>query len=114
MYDRWVRGGRNGSGKRCGHLVQLDIVWEDRPANHAKTTNCSARRASAPAILVVLPEMFDTGFSFGKTNDTDGRTLQYLQELSAGLGRPCRVRRTVIGPDGAAATARPSPDPMGR
>jgi len=84
------------------HLVQLDIVWQDRPANHARTT---ALLRSAPlqrGDLVVLPEMFDTGFSFDlpKTNDADGLTLRFLKNLASELGITIQGARTVIGPDG--------------
>lgn len=43
--------------------VQLDIQWEDRPANHARV-RALLNRADLPAgTLAVLPEMFDVGFS---------------------------------------------------
>ncbi len=84
------------------HLVQLNIVWEDRPANFARTTALLRSARVGPGDLVVLPEMFDTGFSFDlpKTNDADGRTLHYLQELSKELAATVQGARTVIGPDG--------------
>lgn len=84
------------------HLVQLDIAWEDRPANYQKTTALLRSVRVKPGDLVVLPEMFDTGFSFDlpKTNDADGRTLRYLQELSRELAATVQGARTVIGPDG--------------
>lgn len=43
--------------------VQLDIVWEDKPANYEKVQSLLARAEIEPASLVVLPEMFATGFS---------------------------------------------------
>ena len=43
--------------------IQLDIRWEDRSANHVHVEDL-IQRANVPAgALVVLPEMFDTGFS---------------------------------------------------
>lgn len=43
--------------------VQLDIRWEDRPANHARIRGLLERVDLAAGTLVVMPEMFDTGFS---------------------------------------------------
>jgi omega-amidase len=45
------------------HLVQLDIAWEDKPANHAKVTAMLGAVRPVPGSLIVLPEMFSTGFS---------------------------------------------------
>ena len=43
--------------------IQHDVVWEDPPANHAHLTPLIAEAADAGARLVVLTEMFATGFS---------------------------------------------------
>ena len=43
--------------------VQLDTVWEDKNANHAKLAAMLAADPPAPGTLVVLPEMWATGFS---------------------------------------------------
>ncbi len=43
--------------------LQHDIVWEDREANFARLAPMIAAAASAGAELVVLTEMFSTGFS---------------------------------------------------
>ena len=37
---------------------QLDIVWEDKPANYAKVEEMLARMRPEPGSMVVLPEMF--------------------------------------------------------
>ncbi len=44
-------------------LVQHDIVWEDAPANFARLAPWIAAAAGAQARLVVLTEMYSTGFS---------------------------------------------------
>ena len=44
---------------------QLDVVWEDRRANHEKVRAMLASAAPPPQSLVVLPEMFASGFSMG-------------------------------------------------
>ena len=43
--------------------VQLDIVWEDKPANFSRVRSLLAEARPAPGSLIVLPEMFATGFS---------------------------------------------------
>lgn len=86
------------------HLVQLDSVWEDRLANHARVRELLSAHAGEiqPGDLAVLPEMFDTGFSFNLevTADSDGRTLAFLQTLARELQITLHGSRTVIGPDG--------------
>ncbi|MEX2328524.1 MAG: nitrilase-related carbon-nitrogen hydrolase, partial [Nitriliruptoraceae bacterium] len=44
-------------------LLQHDIVWEDRDATLAHLTPSVARAAAAGVELLVLTEMFATGFS---------------------------------------------------
>ena len=51
------RGGVNIIG------LQLDIVWENKPANFRKTRELLEQASPRPGSLVVLPEMFATGFS---------------------------------------------------
>jgi predicted amidohydrolase len=43
--------------------VQLDIAWEDKPANFAKVRRLLDAARPQPGSLIVLPEMFATGFS---------------------------------------------------
>ncbi|MEO1130668.1 MAG: nitrilase-related carbon-nitrogen hydrolase [Planctomycetota bacterium] len=97
------------------HLVQLDIAWEDKQANHERITQLVHAAAPAAGDLVVLPEMFDTGFSLrvaktGRDPDVSIAFLRHLatshgvtvvggitvrQESGRGLNRAM-----VIGPDG--------------
>lgn len=102
------------------HLVQLDITWEDKPANFRKLERLLDDADPSPGDLVLLPEMFDTGFSFNlaKTADADGETLKFLQTLAADLGvtiqggrtvHPCHCdkahnRAPIIGPTGEPIT----------
>ncbi len=50
-------------------LLQLDLAWEDVPANHARAARLLGQAASLGARLAILPEMFATGFSM------DGRRI---------------------------------------
>ncbi|MFG0329313.1 MAG: nitrilase-related carbon-nitrogen hydrolase [Phycisphaerales bacterium] len=43
--------------------AQYDIVWEDKAANHRLVEELVEREAPPEGSLLVLPEMFDTGFS---------------------------------------------------
>ncbi|GAA5146523.1 carbon-nitrogen family hydrolase [Prosthecobacter algae] len=45
------------------YAVQLDSVWEDKAANFTKVRALLAEAAPLPGSLIVLPEMFATGFS---------------------------------------------------
>lgn len=44
-------------------LVQLDPVWEEKFANFRKVRELLERSRPAPGGIIVLPEMFSTGFS---------------------------------------------------
>src|SRR5262249_53152981 len=84
------------------HLVQPDIAWEDKRENHARVAAMLDSAGVSPGDLVLLPEMFDTGFSFNidRTHDGAGQTLEFLKGLSRRLGATVQGARTVIGPDG--------------
>lgn len=91
------------------HLVQLSTVWEDKNANYEKTRRALVGddrlltgRGVDPGDLVILTEMFDTGFSFrlDVTADHDGATLAFLQKLSKELKAYVQGSRTLVGPDG--------------
>jgi predicted amidohydrolase len=56
-------------------LIQMNIQWHDRPANHSKAGDFISLAVQKGADVVVLPEMFSTGFSM----DTD-----YTQESISG------------------------------
>ena len=67
------------------HLVQIDPVWEDRPANHAKARQLIARANPLPGSLLILPETFATGFSMNlavTAEPENGPTEQFLREMA--------------------------------
>lgn len=108
--------------------VQFDIVWEDKPANHALIERMLSEASAAipPESFVLLPELADTGFSMNLDRIVDDRSLTwacnaarrfgvYVQHGFAQLeeahipgiapgsaedpkGRNCAA---IIGPDGA-------------
>jgi predicted amidohydrolase len=64
---------------------QLDIAWEDKPANFARTRELLAGQTIVPGSLVVLPEMFATGFSMHVdtiAESIDGPTHQFMAQLA--------------------------------
>lgn len=95
---------------------QLDIVWEDRAANCSRVREMVTKASPSPGDMVVLPEMFASGFSMDVAKIADnpaGATSAFLSELACdrqiyvvgGLvtraddGRG-RNEAIVIGPDG--------------
>lgn len=79
------------------HLIQLDIAWEDKECNYRKVEQLVTRANPDEGDLVVLPEMFDTGFSLNveATADKDGATLKFLIQLAGDLGVFLQGARTV-------------------
>lgn len=65
-------------------IIQHHLVWQDSEANRVAL---AAQIAQAmPADLVVLPEMFNSGFSMAPTlfaESMDGPTLQWLRQQAA-------------------------------
>ena len=53
------------------YCVQLDIIWEDKPANHDKVRRTLADAKPTPGSMILLPEMFSTGFSMNVATVTD-------------------------------------------
>ncbi len=67
---------------------QLDSVWEDKPANFARVRSLLAGVNIEPGALVVLPEMFATGFSMNVpkvAEGPDGETHAFLADLATEL-----------------------------
>ena len=66
--------------------IQHDIVWEDPAATRTHVRPLIARAAGAGARLIVLPEMFATGFSMRPervAEDEGGPSEQFLLEQAA-------------------------------
>lgn len=95
--------------------VQLDVVWEDPEANFERVRQLLGRTPPPPGSLILLPEMFSTGFSFNQTAThpgTPSRVESFLQSLAQstlcavlgggiglGSGR-ARNEAVAFGPDG--------------
>ena len=68
------------------HLVQINSVWEDRSANHAKARQLITKAHPLPGSLIILPETFATGFSMNlavTAEPENGPSEQFLREMAA-------------------------------
>jgi omega-amidase len=73
---------------------QLDIVWEDKPANYRKVRSLLAQAQLPADTLVVLPEMFATGFSMNVAvtrEEAPFPTESFLAKMA------CDLHLSVIG-----------------
>jgi predicted amidohydrolase len=86
--------------------VQYDIAWHDKPANFAKVRSLLAAAAGGcgPGGLIVLPEMFSTGFSMALQAAAGGGAAgkirpseSFLAELARHYG--CHVLGGVVNAD---------------
>src|SRR4051812_32257600 len=82
---------------------QHDIVWENKAANHAKV-RALLKAANIPrGSLVLLPEMFSTGFTMnvaGVSEGEGGDTEKFLASIAQELGATVLGGAVAIGPDG--------------
>ena len=64
---------------------QLDTVWENKPANYQRARELIERSAPQPHSLLLLPEMFASGFTMNIDAAADGpaaETEVFLQSLA--------------------------------
>lgn len=69
--------------------LQFDIAWEAKVANFSKVRQLLSQAAPRHGALVVLPEMFATGFSMNTeliAEPYGGETERYLAELAKEFG----------------------------
>jgi len=83
--------------------VQLDVAWEDKGANFAKVDAMAASAGVEGGSLVVLPEMFATGFSMNVAAVAEGEAApgeRFLAELAERHGASVLGGVVTVGPDG--------------
>lgn len=68
--------------------VQFDIVWEDKPANHAIIERMlgQAQPPLQSNTFVLLPELGDTGFSMNLDRIVDDQSLAWACQLAQRFG----------------------------
>ncbi len=82
---------------------QLDIAWEDKPANFAKVRQIVGDARLAPGTLLVLPEMFATGFSMNLAatqEDNPSSTESFMARLAVEHGIYVLGGLALAGADG--------------
>jgi len=83
--------------------LQLDIVWENKQANFAKVRRLLNQASPEPDSLVVLPEMFATGFSMNAgevAEPSGGDSEQFLSALAKEVGVNLIGGAAIRGRDG--------------
>lgn len=81
-------------------MVQSDLAWED-PTTNRRRLAARFRGLAGHTDLIVLPEMFSTGFSMDAVRlaeGMEGPTVGWLREQAAALG--CVVTGSLIVRDG--------------
>src|SRR5215468_1685038 len=69
--------------------IQLDIAWEDKATNHKKVRKLLEKTPPERGSLLLLPEMFDTGFAMDVAKVSDEKTSltrRFLADLARDLG----------------------------
>jgi omega-amidase len=85
--------------------LQFDIAWENKAANFARVRQLLAQAAPAKDSLVVLPEMFATGFSMNAEAIAEpygGLTEQFLANTAREFGICLVAGAAMRGHDGKA------------
>jgi omega-amidase len=97
-------------------LCQLDIVWEDKPANCRKVEVLLSACPPAEDSLLILPEMFATGFSLDVSRIAEG-TERETERFLARIARTYHVfvlgGVVTAGPDGRGRNQAVVFDPAG-
>ncbi|MBN2369318.1 MAG: carbon-nitrogen family hydrolase [Vicinamibacteria bacterium] len=96
---------------------QIDIVWENKPANHDRVRALIDGASLSAGSLILLPEMFSTGFSMDVARISEGsggESAAFLSELAR--TRECHVLGGVVarGGDGRGRNEAVLFDPAGR
>ena len=79
--------------------VQFDMLWQEKKTNHEKVRQLLANVEIEEGSLIILPEMFDTGFSMQLEATAQAATREseaFLQQLA--LERQAAVLAGVVGP----------------
>ena len=96
--------------------VQLDMAWQDKAANHEKVRRLLDETSVGSGAFIILPEMFDTGFSMDIDATAQTASLEsetFLRELAR--EKNAAVMGGVVGPivDGKASNEAVVFDPAG-
>lgn len=97
-------------------LVQFDIAWEDKFANHATIERMlrEAQPPIEPGAFVLTPELGDTGFSMNLDRIVDDRSLAWAMELARQYQIYLQHGYATLGPDNKGRNCAAIIDPSGR
>ena len=87
--------------------VQYDIIWEDKQANFKQLEQKHLPKIADDTDLIILPEMFATGFTMNTENlaeDEKGESLSWLRKIS--LDYSCGICGSIPFLEGDAVTNR--------
>jgi predicted amidohydrolase len=97
--------------------VQLDTVWEDKAATFDRVRRLLSASKPPPDSLLVLPEMFSTGFSLNVAGIQEGSKRaaeQFMESIAREYGI-CVLGGVVnLGPDGRGRNQALAYSPQGR
>lgn len=97
--------------------LQWSLEWEDKAANFARVEELTSAAEPAPGSLVVLPEMFATGFSMNVAEIAEaeeGETLAFLSALARRHSVNVLAGVVRAGPGGRGYNEAVVVDPQGR
>jgi len=98
-------------------LLQIELAWEDKRSTFYHLEQFLARHPPLPGSLVVLPEMFATGFSMNLANTLAGEPMETAGFVGT-LARHYRCYITAgfvqLGPQGTQRNEAVTFDPDGR
>jgi omega-amidase len=97
--------------------VQVDIVWEDKAATFDRVRRLIDAAPPRAGDLLVLPEMFSTGFSMNVATIQEGSKRlaeQFLESLAREFGCYALGGVANIGPDGRGRNQAVAYSPAGR
>ena len=95
---------------------QLDIAWENKPANFAKVRRLVEGARPPRGSLIVLPEMFATGFSMNAGDLAEGSAAPaetFLADLARSFDLFVMGGVINVGPDGRGRNEAVTFDPRG-
>jgi predicted amidohydrolase len=96
---------------------QFDIAWEDKPANFERVRALFKDAKIEPGALIVLPEMFATGFSMNLANVLEppkGPAHQFISQLARDTGDFVIGGIATAGADGRGRNEAVVVDPAGK
>ncbi len=96
---------------------QLDIAWEDKARNHARVLSLLDKDPLPQGALLLLPEMFSTGFSMQVERVCEEPGLEsehFLADLARSRGLTVQGGVVTKTPDGRGRNEAVTFDPRGR